>query len=94
MKNSTIERKQCSLKVNDITLDYRLILTDGTDYDLFDNNSVYSILILQIDGGITTEYDFLYDVARDEKTAVAILDTLVYNNVMPANARDILADSL
>lgn len=94
MKNNTIERKQCSLTVNDIILDYKLILTDGTDYELFDENNVYSILILQIEGGVTTEYDFLYDVARDEKTAVAILDTLVYNNVMPANARDILADSL
>jgi len=94
MRNNTVERKKCSLRVNDIMLDYRLILTDGTDYDLFDGNNVYSILILQIEGGITTEYDFLYDVARDEKTAVAILDTLVYNNVMPANARDVLADSL
>lgn len=94
MRNNTVERKKCSLRVNDIMLDYRLILTDGTDYDLFDENNVYSILVLQIEGGITTEYDFLYDVARDEKTAVAILDTLVYNNVMPANARDVLADSL
>ncbi len=94
MKNNTIERKQCSLSENDIMLDYKLILTEGTNYDLFGEMSVYSILILQIEGGITTEYDFLYDVARDEKSAVAILDTLVYNNVMPTNARDVLADSL
>ena len=94
MRNNTLENRQCSLRVNDTVLDYKLILTDKTEGDLFEDTSVYSILILQIEGGITTEYDFLYDVARDEKSAVAILDTLVYNNVMPANARDVLADSL
>ena len=52
------------------------------------------VLILQIEDGITTEYDFLYDIARDEENAVAILDLLVYNNVMPTNARDVLADIL
>ncbi len=95
MKKHTIERKERSLSENNnISLDYSLILTDGKKYDLFDERNVYSILILQIEDGITTEYDFLYDVARDEKSAVAILDMLVYNNVMPANAREVLADQI
>jgi hypothetical protein len=94
MRNNTVERRQCNLTSNDIVLDYKLILTDGPDCDMFDESYVYSVLIIQNEGGVTTEYEFLYDIARDEKTAVAILDTLVYNNVMPANARDVLADCL
>ena len=77
-----------------IVLDYSLIITDKKECDLFEEEKVYSVLILQIEDGITTEYDFLYDIAREEENAVAILDLLVYNNVMPTNARDVLADIL
>lgn len=77
-----------------IFLDYTLILTDRRQNDIFENSDVYSILITQNEDGITTEYDFLYDVARDEKNAVAIMNLLVYNNVMPSNARDVLEDNI
>ena len=77
-----------------MVLDYSLILTDNRMSDMFDTPDVYSILILQNENGVTTKYDFLYDVARERKNAVEILDALVYNNVMPDNARDVLADIL
>ena len=75
-------------------LDYSLIITDKKDCNLFEEENIYSVLILQTEDGITTEYEFLYDIARDEENAVAILDLLVYNNVMPTNAKDVLADIL
>ena len=93
MKKHSIIRKLSEVENEDITLDYSLILTDKKEYDLFDG-AVYSVLILQTEGGITTQYDFLYDIARNEENAVAILELLVYNNVMPSNARDVLADIL
>ncbi len=95
MKNNSIMSKRTNVPSNNkLFLDYSLIITDRKECDLFANTSVYSILILQIENGITTEYDFLYDIARDKENAVAILDLLVYNNVMPSNARDVLADIL
>ena len=91
MKKHTILNKKTEVILKERTvLDYSLILTNGHEFDLFDEKTVYSVLILQIENGITTEYDFLYDIARDEENAVAILDLLVYNNVMPSNARDVL----
>lgn len=95
MKNHTLLNKQTFVgREEKIYLDYSLILTDSKEVDLFTENTVYSILILQIEGGITTQYDFLYDVARDEENAVAIFEMMVYNNVMPSNARDVLVDCL
>ena len=95
MRNNTVVTKQETVGNNaKIKLDYSLIITDRKIFDLFDQPNVYSVLILQIENGITTEYDFLYDVARDEAKAVELLDLLVYNNVMPHNARDVLADIL
>jgi hypothetical protein len=96
MKKHTVANKQANVleRERSIDLDYSLILTDRNKCDLIEEDTVYSILILQTEGGITTEYDFLYDVARDEENAVAILDLLVYNGVMPSNARDVLADYL
>lgn len=91
-KHSIICKRRSFDKGMDTYLDYRLILTDKNEYDLLDSQDVYSVLILQIEGGITTEYDFLYDIARDEENAVAILDLLVYNDVMPSNARDVMAE--
>ena len=74
MKRHSIISKKVWLDMEfDYILDYSLILTDGKEYDLFEEKTVYSILILQLENGITTEYDFLYDVARDEKKAVEIL---------------------
>ena len=93
-KNSVLNKRTSVGQNNGIKLDYSLILTDRKEFDLFDESEVYSVLILQIENGITTQYDFLYDISRDENNAVAILDTLVYNNVMPSNARDVLADIL
>lgn len=92
MKKHTIAKKQT--REGDYYLDYSLILTEAKEFDLFSENTVYSVLILQIEGGVTTEYDFLYDVARDEENAVAIFELLVYNNVMPSNAREVLIDCL
>ena len=95
MKTHVTDCRRTEVKSrNKIILDYSLIITDKRDYDLFDEEHIYSVLILQTEEGITTEYDFLYDVARDEENAVAILDLLVYNNVMPTNAREVLADIL
>ncbi len=95
MKKHTVANLHTIVPDNEeINLDYSLILTDKKDYDIIDDDTVYSILILQNENGITTEYDFLYDVARNKEDAVAILNLLVYNNVMPANARDVLADIL
>ena len=95
MKKHTVANRQTTVgKRNEICLDYSLILTDSKEVDIFGENTVFSILILQLEDGITTEYDFLYDVARDRKNAVAIFDLMVYNNVMPSNARDVLADCL
>jgi hypothetical protein len=95
MKTHIMDSRRTELKSQtNIVLDYSLIITDKKEYDLFEEEKVYSVLILQIEDGITTEYDFLYDIARDEENAVAILDLLVYNNVMPTNARDVLADIL
>lgn len=95
MKKHSIIAKRSDLRAEfDTVLDYSLIMTDRRESDLFKEEAVFSVLILQIDGGITTEYEFLYDVARDEENAVAILDVLVYNNVMPHNAKDVLADIL
>ena len=91
-KHSIICKRRSFDKGMDTYLDYRLILTDKNEYDLLDSQDVYSVLILQIEGGITTDYDFLYDIARDEENAVAILDLLVYNDVMPSNARDVMAE--
>ena len=95
MKKHTVSKAQVTLfEKQRIDLDYSLILTDRKEFDIIDEDTVYSILILQNEGGITTEYDFLYDIARNKQEAVAILDMLVYNNVMPSNARDVLADIL
>lgn len=95
MKTHIMDSRRTELKSQtNIVLDYSLIITDKKEYDLFEEEKVYSVLILQIEDGITTEYDFLYDIAREEENAVAILDLLVYNNVMPTNARDVLADIL
>ena len=95
MKTHITDNRRTELKSQtNIVLDYSLIITDKKEYDLFEEEKVYSVLILQIEDGITSEYDFLYDIARDEENAVAILDLLVYNNVMPTNARDVLADIL
>ena len=95
MKKHTVSKTQVTLfEKHRIDLDYSLILTDRKEFDIIDDDTVYSILILQNEGGITTEYDFLYDIARNKQEAVAILDMLVYNNVMPSNARDVLADIL
>ncbi len=95
MKKHTVANLHTIVPENEeINLDYSLILTDRKDYDIIDDDTVYSILILQNENGITTEYDFLYDIARNKEDAVAILNLLVYNNVMPANARDVLADIL
>lgn len=95
MKKHTVANRQTTVgQLHDVCLDYSLILTDSKEFDMFEENTVFSILILQLEGGVTTEYDFLYDVARDRKNAVAIFDMLVYNNVMPSNARDVLADCL
>ena len=93
MKKHSIICKRSEVENQDISLDYSLILTDKKEYDIFDGD-IFSILILQTEGGITTQYDFLYDIARNEENAVAILELLVYNNVMPSNARDVLADIL
>ncbi len=95
MKTHITDNRRTEVKArNNIVLDYSLIITDKKDCDLFAEENIYSVLILQMEDGITTEYDFLYDIARDEENAVAILDLLVYNNVMPTNARDVLADIL
>ena len=95
MKNHSVLSKKTDILSNEgIVLDYSLIMTDKRVCDLFENEHVYSVLILQIEDGITTDYDFVYDIARDKENAVAILDMLVYNNVMPNNARDVLADVL
>lgn len=95
MKTHITDNRRTEVKSQtNIVLDYSLIITDKKECDLFEEEKVYSVLILQIEDGITTEYDFLYDIARDEENAVAILDLLVYNNVMPTNARDVLADIL
>ena len=93
MKKHSIICKRSEVENQDISLDYSLILTDKKEYDIIDGD-IFSILILQTEGGITTQYDFLYDIARNEENAVAILELLVYNNVMPSNARDVLADIL
>ena len=95
MKNQSIVAKRTDIVSREETvLDYSLIMTDRRQHDLFEESAVYSVLILQIENGITTEYEFLYDIARDEENAVAILDVLVYNNVMPTNAKDVLAEIL
>lgn len=95
MKTHITDNRRTEVKSQtNIVLDYSLIITDKKECDLFEEEKVYSVLILQIEDGITTEYDFLYDIAREEENAVAILDLLVYNNVMPTNARDVLADIL
>lgn len=95
MKTHITDNRRTEVKSQtNIVLDYSLIITDKKECDLFEQEKVYSVLILQIEDGITTEYDFLYDIAREEENAVAILDLLVYNNVMPTNARDVLADIL
>ena len=95
MKKHSVVNKKCEVRqMSDTVLDYSLIITDNQRSDMFDAPEVYSVLILQTENGVTTKYDFLYDVARDKKNAVEILDTLVYNNVMPDNAREVLADIL
>ncbi len=95
MKTHITDNRRTEVKSQtNIVLDYSLIITDKKECDFFEEEKVYSVLILQIEDGITTEYDFLYDIAREEENAVAILDLLVYNNVMPTNARDVLADIL
>ncbi len=95
MKNNTIANKQASVMSKPtIYLDYSLILTSRNECDLIEEDTVYSILILQVESGITTEYEFLYDIARDEKNAVEILNLLVYNNVMPKTAKDVITDYL
>ncbi|MBE6642478.1 MAG: hypothetical protein IJN17_04980 [Clostridia bacterium] len=95
MKNHSIIAKRTDvLSKEETVLDYSLIMTDRRQHDLFSESAVYSVLILQIENGITTEYEFLYDIARDEENAVAILDVLVYNNVMPTNAKEVLAEIL
>ena len=95
MKKHSIVTKRCEVEQrNGIVLDYSLIITDNQRSDMFDTPDVYSVLIRQTENGVTTKYDFLYDIARDKKNAVEILDALVYNNVMPDNAREVLADIL
>lgn len=99
MKKHTIQNARTTVDVGEyndcpIELDYSLILTDRKKCDIIEEDTVYSILILQNERGVMTKYDFLYDVARDEENAVAILEMMVYNNVMPSNARDVLTDYL
>ena len=95
MKKQSIVNMRTEVKPDGgIVLDYSLIITDNQRSDMFDTPDVYSVLILQTENGVTTKYDFLYDVARDRKNAVEILDTLVYNNVMPTNAKEVLAEIL
>jgi len=78
----------------DIFLDYSLVVTKRQKHDIVGGKNIYSLLILQLERGVTTAYEFIYDVSRNRKKAVAILETLVYNSVMPNTASDVIADFL
>ena len=91
-RHSIISKKVNGGAEFDFVLDYSLILTDRREFDLFEEKDIYSVLILQLENGIATDYDFIYDIARDEKKAVEILNLFVYNKVMPQNAREVFAD--
>ena len=78
----------------DIFLDYSLVVTNRQKCDIVGGKRVYSLLILQIERGVTTAYEFIYDVSRNRKKAVALLETLVYNSIMPNTASDVIADIL
>ena len=94
MKKNTLLEKTREISLNKrAVLDYSLIVTEGRKHDLF-GGSVFSVLVLLIENGITVDYEFVYDISRDEEKAVAILETLVYNNVMPGNVSDVVADIL
>ena len=94
MKKNTLLEKTREISLNKrAVIDYSLIVTEGREHDLF-GGSVFSVLVLLIENGITVDYEFVYDISRDEEKAVAILETLVYNNVMPGNVSDVVADIL
>lgn len=94
MKKNTLLEKTREISLNKrAVLDYSLIVTEEREHDLF-GGSVFSVLVLLIENGITVDYEFVYDISRDEEKAVAILETLVYNNVMPGNVSDVVADIL
>lgn len=75
-------------------LDYTLVENDRCIYDSIDGEKVFSLLILQYENGVCTDYSFLYDISRDEERAKEILSLMKDNGVMPINSVDVLKDCL
>lgn len=95
MKNQIV--KQNDRKRDDKTdvgLEYRLITTDKPSCDHFDGQTVFSVLILQIEDGVTTEHSFLYDVSRDKHEAVRILNLVRSRGISPSMAFDAIENYL
>ena len=79
-------------KNRDFVLGYELVTTEALECDSVGEKIIYSVLVLQNEGGITTDYEFLYDVARDEKSAVDLMELLSENGVMPYTAKSVVED--
>lgn len=95
MKNqiiTQIDRKEAGM--TNVGLEYRLVITDKPVYDHFDGQAVFSMLILQIEDGITTEHSFLYDISRDEHEAVRILNLVRSQGISPSMALDAIENYL
>lgn len=73
------------------TTEYCLFVTDPFICDEIKEN-VFSVLGVTYRGGVAVEDAFVYDVCRDEETALRMLDILRRNGVHPCQMGDVISD--
>lgn len=91
MREKSDWRKYNPAEINGLSLRYAVIRTPTCDDE---ENDIFSILCVLADKYETDDYEFIYDVTRNEQRAEEIVDILRNGGVTPCAVRDVLADIL
>jgi len=75
-------------------LHYKLIKTKAVTLNNDNYDDVYSILCLISDTNGDVEYEFAYDITRDERTAFELMRIIYKNRVTPCSIKYVLQDIL
>ncbi len=81
----------CKKEWGNETIEYCLFVTDPFICDEIKEN-VFSVLGVTYREGVAVEDAFVYDVCRDEATALRVLEILRRNGVHPCQMSDVIAD--
>ena len=68
---------------------YQMVSSEAVTLRCDEYPDAYSILVLRIEDGVVTESEIIYDVSRDPRKCLWVIDMMLKKRAVPMNAADI-----